>query len=168
MDGLKFVKHTREYLDYIEEHLLNVQQAWKNIQTACSDMFFIRDKSYFQKLNIEIINHDLSKFSEHEFTQYRQHFYPIGNEDRNMQEAWEHHISKNTHHWENWTKLMEFGNYNYTVDLVHMVVDWVAMSYKFKNPPQQYYEQNKDTIILPKDAETLMLKIFALLNSTEE
>ena len=35
------IKKTREYLDYIEEHYLNVQKAFKEIETKCKRMRFI-------------------------------------------------------------------------------------------------------------------------------
>jgi len=37
---LERIKKTREYLDYIEEHYMNVQKAWKELQQKCKEMRF--------------------------------------------------------------------------------------------------------------------------------
>ncbi len=43
MQALDLIGKTREYLDYLEEHILNVDRAWKEIQKSCKHMKFIYD-----------------------------------------------------------------------------------------------------------------------------
>jgi len=76
------IKKFREYLDYIERHYNNVQKAWELIQEKCKDFNFIYDDNLFFELDGDIKNHDLSKLSSNEFTQYRQFFFPCEGEKK--------------------------------------------------------------------------------------
>ena len=162
MSLLEEIQKTREYLDYIEEHYLNVQKAWKEVKGKCSNMRFIRDDFYFNFLDSEIKDHDESKLSEAEFVPYRNTFYPVkGQKKPGLGKAWEHHKEKNYHHWETWTQHSKTNNPNeWEVHCVHMVVDWMAMGYVFEDNAKEYYEKHKDDINLPHYAIEFMYKIF--------
>ncbi len=164
MEILAQIKKTREYLDYIETHVLNVQKAWIEIQEKCNDMFFIQDDFYCGCIGIEIQKHDMSKMSEYEFVQYRKAFYPTADEPKfNMDFAWRHHKKENPHHWENWAQEYKPESRYWVIHCVHMLVDWVAMSYVFGGTTQAYYEKNKQTINIPDDAIKLIYEIFERL-----
>jgi hypothetical protein len=74
----------REYLDYIEEHYNNVQKAWKLINEKCQNknFRFISDDFVWHTIDSEVKQHDMSKLSEQEFTQYRQFFFPSKEEEK--------------------------------------------------------------------------------------
>lgn len=167
MQSLELINKTREYLDYLEEHINNVQKAWQELKTKCKDMPFIYDDYYYHWLNNEIYKHDTSKFSPEEFVQYRQSFYHTDYDPINyrlqFEEAWEHHKKHNRHHWENWTTKSYHDPNAWVVDCAHMVIDWMAMGYKFNDTAQKYYEKNKDKIKLPDYAEKFIYKIFERL-----
>jgi hypothetical protein len=166
MEILHKIDKTRKYLDYIEEHVLNVQKAWKVMQEKCKHMRFISDDLFYHSLNSEIEFHDISKLSEHEFVQYRKTFFPTGKENkRELGEAWEHHKDNNTHHWENWSMNTNCTWHpdDWEADCAHMVLDWMAMGYKFGDTAQEYYEKNKDKIVLPDIAIPFMYEIFKCL-----
>jgi hypothetical protein len=155
------IKKFRDYLDYIEEHYNNVQTAWKLIQDKCKNMHFIYDDNLFHQLNVMIKNHDLSKLSAMEFTQYRQYFFPTCDEIKNKElfkEAWQHHKENNDHHWQTWIKYD--NNAKQEIALIHNIVDWVAMGIKFGDTACDYYEKNKEEINLPHWAEKYMYAIF--------
>lgn len=161
MNTLDVIKKTREYLDYIEDHVLNVQKAWSELQDKCKDMRFISDDYVWALIDDYVKQHDLSKLSEHEFIQYRKSFYPLEHESKfDMSEAWEHHKENNPHHWENWTKKSGWIPFEWEVHCVHMVIDWMAMGYKFGDTAQSYYESNKDKIELPDYAVKFIYEIF--------
>ena len=164
MKILKDIEKIREYLNYLEEHILNIQKAWLEIQEKCNDMFFIQDDNYYENIGQAVIEHDLSKVSEFEFIQYQKSFYPSENQkDKyDMSESWKHHLDNNSHHWENWTKKYSTGLYkqDWVVSCVHMIIDWMAMGYKFNDTAQSYYEKNKHKINIPDKARKLMYQIF--------
>lgn len=172
---LEKVKKTREYLDYIEEHYNNVQKAWEEVQSKCKDILFAVDR--FGMLDFAVEGHDLSKLDKEEFVHYREHFYPTEYETTQKTfikdkpyyvplqidyfgDAWEHHKKVNTHHWENWTTDNSLSEEIKVLCCIHMVCDWMAMSYKFGGTAKAYYEKNKDKIDLPEWADILVNKIF--------
>lgn len=157
------IKKTREYLDYIERHYNNVQKAWKLINDNCKNGFrFISDDFVWHSIDVAVKNHDLSKLSKEEFTQYRQYFFPTESEEKDKDQfksAWENHKRENPHHWQNWT--VKHKDHMYAdIFLVENIVDWVAMGFEFNDTALSYYEKNKDEINLPEWAIELMYKIF--------
>ena len=158
----ELIQKTREYLDYIEEHYNNVEKAWGIIREKCVDMPFIQDDRVYVSIALAVKNHDKSKMSAEEFVAYRKNFFPIkdeGDPKAGFEAAWEHHKEHNDHHWQNWTK-----NYvdqpNAAFFLILNIIDWMAMGLKFGDTARDYYEQNKDTIVLPEWAVKLMYEIF--------
>ncbi len=156
------IRKTREYLDYLEEHYKNVQKAWKEVQEKCKDMRFVWDDFYHATINCQVINHDESKMSAEEFVQYRVEFFPAIGEDKSQKDfnsAWEHHKALNYHHWQTWKK-KDLHYIDWEISIVHMVIDWMAMGYKFGDTAKQYYEANKYKIKLDEKAEEFMYEIF--------
>jgi len=161
MIGLELIKKSREYLDYLEEHLLNVRKAWKELQLKCKDMRFIYDDYVYNWIGGEVEEHDLSKLSEAEFVQYRKVFFPTEHEpEYSLSKAFNHHILKNPHHWEYWTDRSTSDPVEWEVHCVHMVIDWMAMAYKFGDTAKEYYEKNKGRIKLPEYAINFIYEIF--------
>jgi len=169
MEALKLIRKTREYLDYIEEHVLNIQNAWSEIQVKCRDMRFVYDDFVYNWISMEVQRHDVSKLSPEEFVQYRRQFYPANDREKGcgFDEAWENHKYCNPHHWETWTKETYTNPYEWEVHCVHMVIDWTAMGYKFGDTAQKYYEANKDKINLPNYAENFIYEIFERIKNNE-
>jgi hypothetical protein len=156
------IQKTRGYLNYVEEHYDNVQKAWKVVQEKCTDMAFISDDFIWYHIDQEVKNHDKSKLSHEEFIPYRQRFFADkGEQIRNgaFDKAWTHHKKHNLHHWESWTG-QNPNDHGQAIHCVHMVVDWMAMGYKFGDTAQAYYEKNKDKIHLPDWAEKFIYEIF--------
>ena len=157
MKGQDYIDATRRYLDYIEEHLENVRLAFDELSRACDGMWWVGDDASWHGLRSDVIFHDLSKFTAAEFTQYRDYFYPVAEYDKansGMTEAWEHHKQMNHHHHETATTYS---------DMVHMVIDWTAMGYKFGDTAQSYYEKNEDKIKLTEEMRRHMYEIFERL-----
>lgn len=165
MATLELIEKTRQYLDYVEEHYLNVQRAWKEISNKCKDMRFVWDDYVYFSIDEEVKRHDMSKLSEYEFVQYRKAFYPTeeetGEGKYDMSAAWENHKANNPHHWENWTMIESDSPYVHEIHCIHMLIDWTAMGYKFGDTAQSYYEKNKGKIILPEWAVGFIYDVFS-------
>jgi hypothetical protein len=117
-------------------------------------MQWVSDDCAWHTLRAEVVAHDLSKFSMLEFTQYRDQFFPVNKTDKensNFDSAWENHKNENHHHHET------AENY---LDVVHMIIDWTAMGYKFGDTAQKYYEANKVKITLSDEHHAFMYEIF--------
>ena len=171
MIGQHYIDQTRAYLDYLEEHFTNIRKAFQAISEACNGMVWVGDDRTWHTLRHEVCWHDVSKFSMEEFTQYRAKFFPTGYETQdiasNFDIAWEHHYSFNEHHAEFINALSDevitakpglVERY-----LVHMVVDWTAMGYKFGDTAQNYYEANRTKTNLLPQHEKFIYTIFERL-----
>lgn len=141
MEAYAYIKASREYLDYIDDHLINVAKAFSELSDACDGKeHWVGDDCSWHTIRHDITRHDLSKLSKEEFVQYRDNFFPVSDGDKEnsgFDLAWENHKQENHHHHET------AKDYH---DLVHMVVDWIAMSYKFKDDPRKFYEKTKPTM----------------------
>ena len=152
---------TREYLNYIEEHYKNVVDSWILLQEKCKDMSFISDDFRYESIGLEIRTHDMSKLSAEEFVPYRQKFYGINKEKIvGFKEACNHHIQHNPHHWENWTTKTCYHPYEPEIHLVHMICDWMAMGKTYNDTAKEYYEKNKNNIIIPQWSIDYIYEIF--------
>lgn len=165
MEAYKTIDKTQAYLDYVENHIRNVEKAWEVIKVACKDMEFITDDKMFEKLNEEVGLHDISKMSEKEFVQYRKNFYPVEDSEKSKElfdAAWENHKKENPHHWQNWVEKAKTSDdpNEWKINCVHMIIDWMAMGYNFGDTAESYYEGNKDDIYIPEYGIDYIKQIF--------
>lgn len=189
MDKFKsLLKNTRDYLNYLENHYDNVQKAFdefsrriahKNFNSKYNDFLFdtgLVDDYWFFVLRAMIIDHDLSKLGQEEFTQYRDNFYPISEEAkekklRYFNIAWEHHKKSNKHHWESRIESNNELPFRTYVD-IHMsplyaienAMDWIAMAYQYnENPLNKYYLKNKDSIKLSENDKYIIETVYKIM-----
>jgi hypothetical protein len=141
------------YYDYIITHRAFIQKAWLRLQHNCLDL-------PLPNISQEVKLHDTSKFSAVEWAPYRDRFILKKRNVPGFEEAWEHHKTFNPHHWETWIPMVGRNN-RWQSHLVHNIVDWMAMGYQMSNCAEEYYEKNKDKIIIPEDA----LPLFTLILS---
>ena len=153
----------REYLEYIDTHIKTVQSVWLALQDRLSGHYWLDDCYYFT-INDRIERHDQSKYDIYEFGGYRQFFYPENENEKKaitFNHAWNHHQKTNDHHWEYWLLIgtrgkiealeMEFPS------IIEMLCDWTAMSVKFKNMPSNWFEANKEKMVLhPGTIQTIL------------
>lgn len=166
MIGIQHINKIREYCDYVEEHLLNVEKSWEILQAACKDMNIIYDDYLFWSIDAMVRAHDISKMSVEEFIPYQRNFYPFGEKDASgFDGAWQHHLECNPHHWQAWTKIVEKMPNEQACHCVCMVIDWMAMGMKFGDTAEKYYEANRDKIELPEWAEKFIGEIFERLRN---
>jgi len=163
MEAIKHIEKMREYLNYLEEHINNVEWAWNELKDKCKHMRFIYDDYVYWEIDGLIKKHDLSKFSKEEFTQYCEKFFPVaGTEDHEFEfeGAWNHHKICNPHHWETWTAHKTDNPYYAEIHCVCMIIDWMAMGRKFGDTAKEYYEKNSERIILPEWTVKFINEIF--------
>jgi len=159
----EYIAKTRAYLDYLEEHIENIRLAFQEVSKACDGMMWVGDDVTWWGLRGDVCNHDVSKFSKEEFTQYRAKFFTLDADqdvNKDFDKAWEHHKEANHHHWET-VDDEEFGHIGtMEKNVVHMIVDWTAMGYKFGDTAQEYYEANKDSIAIEPKLIPFMYQVF--------
>jgi len=172
MLGYSKIKAIRAYCDYVEEHLQNIEKAWKVIQAKCKSEKFIWDDHCFWLIDGLVERHDLSKFSPEEFTQYQQKFHPDNPNpsaqekeliEDNFSKAWEHHKEYNPHHWENWAGKEYYHPHEAICHCVCMIIDWMAMGYKFNDTAESYYLKNRHRIGLTTEWHEFCMRVFKLI-----
>ena len=159
-ESLEKNKKQLEYVDYIVEHISNVQKAYQIFFIPLLDKEIVSDilseyefKSAILNCKNSIEEHDSSKFEEEEFEAYRLKFYPTTYEhslDDNYQrwveesfdDAWKHHYMNNKHHPLHWVD----PNTNVASDMdlesiIEMICDWEAMSMKFNSDTIDWYNK---------------------------
>lgn len=161
----------QEYKDYIDEHISNVKQVWEDLQLFLMGQWSIR-KDTIKKIDYFISHHDKTKYSSEEFQGYRQWFYPVDEIPKNKKsfdDAWNHHQKFNPHHWQYWLMWKPEGTKPLNMDLhfiIEMLCDWTAMSYKFGDTPEIFYNKNKDSMLLSFQTRELVetwLPLFTVL-----
>jgi len=167
-DFLDAAKKTREYLDYLETHYRCVQEA---VDIVSQSMLLSVNSSLLQLLRKEVEQHDMSKFSEAEFVQYRRKFFPTDADKLVPEEvksgfdsAWEHHKENNPHHFER--RMFETNGVMGEVNGMHMICDWVAMSLaKGEKSPRKYFESKREEMKLPQWLEACVYTVCNYMES---
>ena len=163
---LERILKTEEYCQYLREHINNVATAYGVISAACKDRNAFKDPALAADFRKEIRQHDASKLDVEEFTAYRESFYgceadgPTNQQD--FANAWLHHYTYNDHHWENWDTLeLTVENApSFESRMLHMVIDWTAMGYKFGDTARSFYESERCGVIFTGAAHALLYSIF--------
>jgi hypothetical protein len=166
----------KQYHEYIEEHIANVNLIWGHV---CNLQELALDDAQFHIIDNAISVHDESKYSDVEFNGYRAYFYPIDFEKENTQYnkdhydfSWNAHQKNNPHHWQYWI-LIEGENDFKILDMqyiyiVEMLCDWAAMSLKFNDTPSEFYDKNKNRIIISADTRKCVERLLPVFDETIE
>ena len=156
----------KQYLKYIENHKNNVVDAFYDL-VMCPDMDWFDWEPIHVDLYERVLKHDDSKYLVEEFDAYRKQYYPVNEEEKILnadmfEKAWEHHWKSNRHHWQarqNDINRQDELTKEELLDCLENIIDWMAMGYVYNDRPYQFYEKNKDKIILPKAQRDFMEKV---------
>ena len=143
----------KAYDDYLTGHISNVSKALDVLLELNID--FINSNE--DKLRKIVSKHDASKYGKSEYEPYRKHFYPINEDEKLETEAFDkacsHHIKVNKHHWQYW--LDDDGNLGipdkdeYLLYTVERLCDWLAMSGQREQVPNDWYNANREDVVMP-------------------
>lgn len=161
---------SKQYDDYLKEHIENVDKAYKWLINNFN-------KEYDISYNFNIANHDKSKYSEEEYSQYDAYFY--GKKTTEVKEdfnrAWLHHIHNNPHHWQYWVLLEDDPETkeNYLCIEIpikyvfEMIADWWSFSWKTGNLDEifDWYDKHKNVIKLHKDTRKVVEDILEKISN---
>lgn len=154
-----------EYIEYLTQHCNGVYESFLTIKSKLSED--VNRFGNIEELDMQIRNHDASKYSDEEWYAYRNYFYPTDKSPKDeaaFDNAWLHHQHTNPHHWQHWTLLRDSGEtvaldmpINYVIE---MLCDW--HSFSRKNPEStayKWYNDNKKKMIL-SDATVSLIDEF--------
>lgn len=160
-----------KYTEYILDHKANVRKAYDWLEAHG----LIKDNILLSQVQVNVINHDLSKYLPDEFDAYAEYFY--GNKTAKVEKefdyAWLHHIHNNPHHWQHWL-LVNDTDGTYALEMpeeyvYEMICDWWAFSFKKGNLYEifDWYKGQKDMILHDKTrklVEDTLAKIKKILD----
>lgn len=159
-----------EYLDYLKNHIKNVENAWEWIK-----LNFDLDSSYTTLMDKLIQCHDSSKYDyDDEFYDYMVYFYS-GEKNQeikdNFNKAWLHHIHQNPHHWQHWVLYEDEGNViciDMPIESIYeMICDWWSFSWADNNLFEvfDWYEKHKDRQLMSTNTRLI---VESILNKMKE
>lgn len=163
-----------EYDQYLTEHISNVQKALQWMRTFLPGSIIDNEAMTKAELNVE--QHDKSKYSTDEYDAYDKYFYG-GNRSfevtNNFNYAWLHHIHNNPHHWQYWVLMnddAEEGTQALEMPLEYiyeMIADWWSFSWKNSNLMEIYdwYKDHEKTMKLaPLTRRHVVRILYAILS----
>jgi len=136
--------------------------------------WFVLRECFHRGLYWQGIVHDMSKFLPSEFFPYVKFFYgkdskqksresryqSINDAGRYFQRAWQNHLMRNSHHWQNWINIQDVG-VRVVLEMPRkyakeMVCDWIGAGraqgyYNPERPLEEvnnWYSKNKNRIII--------------------
>lgn len=162
-----------KYNRYLEQHHDSVEQAFNWIRENLPDITT-------GVMTGDIDPHDISKYSEEEYSAYDAYFYGSEKTDRVKEEfnkTWLHHIHHNAHHWQYWCLIQDDPSegivalempYRY---IVEMICDWWSFSWTKGNLDEifKWYDEHKNYMKLGKKTrETVEDILEKIRNKLEE
>ena len=155
-------KKEKEYKKYVDTHVDNVKKAWDVMKGKDDIKEYLKsqydDVNYLYTIvDMQVKNHDASKYSIDEWEYYRKNFYPVdeyekGDNVRDYETAKQHHYITNMHHWKWW------ADTNHQNDMplnfvVEMCCDWIGVSMAFGKDALGWYKSQKDIVLGVKQKE---------------
>lgn len=160
----KLNESSTQYDVYLSEHISNVVKGFEWIRENAPELL----EGTTPNLEIEIENHDASKYSDEEYDAYDNYFYGHYSDDMKSQVeydfdvAWNHHQKNNPHHWQYWVVLKDSGgmvplDMDYE-SIIHMICDWWSFSWKSGNLYEifDWYKKNKANQTMSKQTKEIV------------
>lgn len=184
---LNLVSNTKQYINYLERHYINVQEAFAEFTARIFHKNFKQNEKYtsfltrtkldengnFEVLRAKIQAHDLSKLGKEEFTQYRDNFFPIDEASKlknkeDFNQAWIHHQEYNAHHWQTRADLGDNipkkDSFYLICCAIENALDWIAMAYEFNETPlNKYYLDNQNKIRLSDNDRYIIETVYEIM-----
>lgn len=135
-------EYLEKYKQYVLSHKANVKKFADWLRTNCPEVF---EGVNINAFNLQIEEHDESKFSEEEFEPYARFWYNDKDHydyDPEYEAAWDHHWMNNEHHPEYWN-----GDDMPLLYILEMLCDWGSFSIKsgdLHELSNYYYDEAKD------------------------
>lgn len=174
------------YISYLSNHINNVKIGFHWLEEYLSnifdDTFFneymndMNDEYQIESLDVQIQEHDSSKWMIDEMIPYANYFYGHNQYEyyNEFNYAWALHIHRNPHHWQYWILIEDDPKstnnqillkmpYNY---IIEMICDWWAFSWNDDDLTEIFlwYNEHKANMKMHPQTQAMVEKILNLLN----
>lgn len=160
------------YNEYLKKHRDGVSEVYHSVMEPILLEQGV-SPSLLHTIEQLIIDHDASKYGEHEFNAYRDHFYdPENNPKSNnvkYDHAWNHHQKSNPHHWQYWCLINDVDEpqvqpldmpFEY---IIEMLCDWQSAGKFYGNSALDWYNKQKNKMILSEHTRDIVEKYIEYL-----
>lgn len=155
-----------KYKDYLAKHRQGVKDNYYDIMLPILEDEGI-DEEVLSRIEELIKIHDASKDDSPEFEAYSEYYYDKKNHSRSSEEynqAWNHHQKSNPHHWQYWCLINDVDEPQLQpLDMpleyvIEMLCDWQSAGHHYGNTAYEWYEQQKDKMLLSDNTRELVEK----------
>jgi hypothetical protein len=112
-----------------------------------------------------LVIHDWTKFTPAEWGPYVRRFFPAGQpaDPAAFDRAWEHHWTRNRHHWQYWTRNRPGAPVPMPETYAReMVADWIGAGYAQGKPDTAaWYATNRDRKVLAPETRALVERLLS-------
>ena len=124
--------------------------------------YYVFIECWQQKMYVHAFTHDLSKFLPLEFIAYANYWYGSA-EYNDYLFAEKIHYLTNLHHWQSWVLENEDGSVTPLLIplkyIKQMYCDWKAMARNGGSSVREYYENNKNKIVMHENSRKELEKL---------
>ncbi|MCP4373369.1 MAG: hypothetical protein GY797_35505 [Deltaproteobacteria bacterium] len=141
----------------------------ENVMYILQHKWYVFIECWKEGLYWQGIVHDMSKFSLAEFPAYANNFFSSlaeqaetkGEIKKAFSYAWLHHQHHNRHHWNYWVVTQHKKEALPMPEkyILEMVCDWRAMSHKFGDTAQEFFEHHHHRMVLNPETLTRIEQI---------
>jgi len=152
------------YREYIAEHVANIAKAWVLVEKQLTGISWL-DEFTMSLIDNRVKTHDASKLSCEEREGYRRNFSPCEQDaehgwtpegvQKGFDLAWLHHKNRNDHHPEFWILNGRPLEMSFPA-MFEMLLDWTAMSLKFKDTPGKFWEKKRYWLPLHEETKKVV------------
>lgn len=162
----QLIKASIQYSEYLSKHVGGVRDIFHTVMMPVLIKDGI-DEETLASIEDCINTHDASKYGNEEFAAYRNHFYMPEKYSRSSDEynkAWLHHQNHNPHHWQYYCLINDVDEpqiqpldmpFKY---IIEMLCDWESAGRHYGNTAYDWYEKQKDKMILSKNTRDTVEK----------
>lgn len=163
---------TAQYKKYLKKHREGVMKFYETLLKPALLSNGDADEKTLAKIESLIKNHDASKNSAAEFSAYRNYFYDKEKYSRSSDEfnaAWNHHQKNNPHHWQYWILVNDVDDPQFQPQdmplcyVIEMLADWHSAGNHYGNTAYDWYQKQKDRMLLSDNTRTLVEKYIEYL-----
>ena len=159
------------YMEYLDKHVAGVREVYETILKPILIEECVED-GMLTLIDLLITKHDASKKSNQEWFAYRNYFYDKENHSRSSEEfnmAWNYHQKRNPHHCQYWVLINDVDEpqlqamempFEYVIELL---CDWHSAGQHYGNTAYDWYDKQKDKMILHPNTRALIEKYLEYL-----
>lgn len=157
------------YRKYIDDHIDTVGKLATNVIPKLRGRV---SDDILSTLASNVKVHDVSKYDDNEFEAYRSYFFTADGDVKDKEvfdKAWVNHVRENLHHPEYWVDHSHGKIVTVEIPMEYLLeclCDLGAMSIKFSNTIDSYYQSNRTKFIMHEKTKVTFENLIPLFDES--